>query len=525
MTAFSRLQSYALPVIGVLTILELFLIWNTNIEHSKHQISLREDRKAEYKTASIRRSPSSARPKSFAEVVQEGYAAKPFKFPESDPKILEKSIEEPGEAEQPAIEKEPNRPSFHYVFSTGCSAFQDWQSYSLFYFARELVNDPTRDVSVTRVASGCDKVSGPVLEQVFIDQIHPLSTKFKLHLTPEYSYMIPKLRYKFFNKPFGLRHWMKNNLRMHENKEHDDTIFIILDPDQIVLRPFDINLTRDRDSIVWRVKPPEDKPLLIEHGQPFGQFYAMGARWVPKVKANLSHVLEALGDEAEISHLHEFTAEEVENHYVAGPPYIGTGRDMFKIVSTWAQIAVPIYDLTTGHLSEMFAYCAAAAHHNLKHHLGYGFMISNPDVGKQEGWRWMNAVPGPEVCESAYSGNFTAVVDKAEDQNLYIPNVLHFCQRYFLGPYFFSKYILPKNFLSCDHPLLSEPQPEFTTKHTTSITPNGDLNKIKPDKINRHAFMLCHLLVRMNEVATYWKQNHCEIGKANYEKTFFFRKK
>ena len=435
-------------------------------------------------------------------------ASKPVVHSDNEPN------EELGKGSNGTAKGQPMK--FHYVFSTGCSAFQDWQSYTFFFHA----NIGLSDVDVTRVASGCDDKAAKELQKMHREQIATLSGNFHLHLTPDYSKIIPGKNYKFFNKPLGLRNWMEESLGFPDTQDYENTIFIIFDPDQVILRPFEIDMSDHASVMKWKKEPSQ--PVRIQRGQPFAQLYGFSSGWSSKINENLSHVLDTLdADEAANSHLHHWTGKEVAQHYAAGPPYIATGRDMYNIVSTWAKFVRPVYDLTQDHLSEMFAYSTAAAHLNLPHHLSHSFMISNVGV-PGEGWSWADETSGEKVCRSRE--DYISVAT-GQSQRHYLPNVLHYCQRYFLGPYFFSKYILPKNFLTCEHPLLVEPELDIADKYSTSVTPNGELNHILPQHRKRHAFMLCLMISRLNQAGMFWTQHHCDPSTANTTKSFLFSKK
>ena len=417
--------------------------------------------------------------------------------------------------------------NLHLVFSTGCSPFQDWQSYVFFYHAKK----SGQQGQVTRVASGCEgSAAEAALIKTHEEQVRPLSSQFHLHITPNYARTIPGKNYKFFNKPFGLRHWMEQVLGFSADNstEHDDTVFIILDPDQLILRPFEKDFGGQGTSIQWHLNVNPNQPIRVEHDRPFAQYYQMMGGWVNQIYEGRWQVLATLKNATQAaatnSHLHTMlNNEKVKQHYLAGPPYMATGRDMYKIVSTWATFAVPVYELTHNHLSEMYAYSTAAAHWNLPHQLAYSFMVSNIGV-KYEAWSWVDSQENSSViCEAR--DYYSDTVKRATPRH-YLPNVLHYCQRYFLGPYFFSKYILPKKFLVCDHPLLVEPEVDIADKYNTSVTPNGVLNKL-PKQVdrNRMTFMLCHMIARLNEAASYWKHQHCDAATANFQKTFVFKRK
>jgi len=406
---------------------------------------------------------------------------------------------------------------FHYVFSTGCNSYQDWQSYTLFFHAYK--TGLSERAHITRVASGCTEQGGIELQRIFKEQIESISSSFRLFLTPEYSNVIPGKDYHFFNKPFGLRFWMENALGFPKSTEHDDIIFVVLDPDQLVTRPIEIDYTPYIDSMDWVT--PQQSPLLISHGHPASQQYLMGGNWVNMIQKNLTKIFETMSDdEAASSPLLSITAEDAVEYYNGGPPYIATGRDMYLIVSTWAQIAIPVYNLTDNFLSEMFAYSAASAHVGLKHHLSRSFMVSHARI-KGEAWRWVDAKSGSEVCNTRT--NYADAV-KASRGAEYLPNVIHFCQRYFLGPFFFNKYKLPEDFISCHQPLLKEPDLDVTQSYSEATTPDGTRHVLNEVERKRHAFMLCNLISLANDAASYWKQQHCQGLTANFEKTTVFLK-
>ena len=86
--------------------------------------------------------------------------------------------------------------------------------------------------------------------------------RFHLHLTPKFSSILDADGnsigdYKFFNKPYGLRHWMEHLELLRFNKDtlqfpeavQSDVIFLI-DPDMILLRPHYSGLFKSRDDAV-----------------------------------------------------------------------------------------------------------------------------------------------------------------------------------------------------------------------------------------------------------------------------------
>jgi hypothetical protein len=174
-----------------------------------------------------------------------------------------------------------NSSPYHTIFSTGCSIFQDWQSYVFFYH----VMQSGQEGHVTRISSGCSAEDEKKLKAVFSDEIKSMRAdkNHHLHLTPDFS-LVPKKdkkAFKYFNKPFGVRHWMENALGYPDNhKLHDDSIIILMDPDQIMLRPFTNDFTNSSEK--WKLKEPKYK-LKVEHGSPFSQQFGYGIQWLTKV--------------------------------------------------------------------------------------------------------------------------------------------------------------------------------------------------------------------------------------------------
>lgn len=419
------------------------------------------------------------------------------------------------------------------------------QSYAFFYHAAK----SGQKGEVTRVASGC---GGPEAEAAvratfeteivnggFLGSddagLAESRRRFHLHLTPDFSSTVMNgTNYKFFNKPWGLKHWFDHGLKYESNREElDDTIFIVLDPDQWIVRPF----VRDyADEVEAYHEPGAVIHRSVSHGHPMSQLYGMGASWSDKI--NVTEILNGDREAARASPLNNWTWADINAHYVAGPPYIATGRDMYRIVTTWRDVSVPVYRQTTDFLSEMFAYSVAAGHLGLPHQLLWSFMASNADVD-QEAWPIVPGAAAPRhqhLVEQHLRG-----AAGASDANA-VPHVLHFCQRFHLGPYFFAKYSVPLNILSCRHPLLKVPNATGKSNNMSacideigsydySIIPaEGGRMNVAPPTIKsvkapymrkRHAFMLCYLLNGMNSAATHYKERHCSGDPTtSYEKTY-----
>lgn len=236
---------------------------------------------------------------------------------------------------------------FHVIFSSGCSTFQDWQSYVFFYH----VLQSGQEGHVTRIASGCPtSTEEKTLQDIFAEEIEVMRPRYHhLHLTPDYS-RIPKKnpgKFKYFNKPYGVRHWMEHALGYPDNhKLHDDSVVVLLDPDQILLRPFTGDFTNS--SEYWRLqheygpKRISERPhinLKVEHGSPFSQQFGYGLQWLKKVDP--SYVFQ---DRLPSPVLNMTQKEAFDFYFSMGPPYVATAKDMWSIVTTWSDIVPRVHD-------------------------------------------------------------------------------------------------------------------------------------------------------------------------------------
>lgn len=197
---------------------------------------------------------------------------------------------------------------YHIVFSTGCSLYQDWQSYVFFYQAMVSKQPGT----ITRIVSGCkDAHEEEEMRKIFNEQIHPMAPgRFKLHITPDFSKLPNGKSFVYFNKPFGMKHWMENALGFPKTPENENAIVILVDPDQLILRPFHSN---DFSNTDWAFIKKGAKPYTsIEHGKPMGQLYGFGLQW--KDKVNITAIVPN-------SPVDKLTRKEAQAGFIVGPPY------------------------------------------------------------------------------------------------------------------------------------------------------------------------------------------------------------
>ena len=391
-----------------------------------------------------------------------------------------------------------SKPNYHMVFSTSCSPFQNWQAMAFFHFALKV----KQEGSVTRLVSGCTEEEAAALTKIHAEKIAPLNPGFYMHVTPDFDVHDNQ---KYWNKPHGLLDWMVKELGFPESAtDHNDDIIIIVDPDMMLLRP----ITHDFGNFKtkWAGALKGDK---VVHGFPIAQEYAYGAAWLTSLNGNISHVV---GPDSPV---HNVTVQEAGWYYPAGPPYLATGKDMYAIAKHWVMFLPRVHDIFPHFMAEMHAYSVAAAHLRLPHQLTPEFMVS--DVGDglshREGFGFLANVTPANAC----------LPDIAQEN---LPFVLHYCQRYSLGRWFFSKYKLREDFFECDPPLLREPPLNVAEIYDWNAFPNGIegenfRGRNHPQSIVHHGYMLCKIIYSLNEVATSLKEKHCG-AKANFDKTVHF---
>ena len=400
--------------------------------------------------------------------------------------------------------KSDDFPEHYMAFSTACSSSQNWQSFMFFYYAHK-VSQPGY---VIRIASGCSQEQKDELVEFHQSTISKMSSKFSVHFTPDFA-KISGDHYKYYNKPFGLQHWFTYGARYEEHKDKfEDAIIMVLDPDMILLRPLTYDFT-DSNVMIHASERGPPKVRKVTHGQPWASLYGFGDG--PFRSVDMKHVFVNHTDSPAML----VPGAEQGNNFAGGPPYMATGRDMFAIVNTWCELVPRVHHVYKDLLGEMYGWSLAAAHLRLPHTLTESFMISATGISG-EGWPLIDQLKDDEVCE------FSTLREK-EDK---LPYVIHYCQSYWLGKWFIGKYRLDKEFLSCEKPLLLEPPKDIGLKYNFYIKPGGkpygEKKNIGSTVAKREQFMICQMIARMNDAATWYKDQTCEKGKANYEKSFIF---
>ena len=396
--------------------------------------------------------------------------------------------------QQERVMKNPlDETKYHVVFSTDCTEYHNWQSYVLFFHA-EKVGQPG---TITRIASGCTAKEEKEMEDFHYHRIESMSGRFKIHFTPSYINVDGSV-FPYFNKPFGLRHWMEHVLGFPRRQDDDDAIIILLDPDMILTRP----LTRHFNA-TDRWEDRNIKSFTVDHGKPVAHQYLLGAAWL---KWDLAKIAGENSPALNVKY------EEAAANYQLGPPYIATAKDMYQIALKWTEFAPATKAAFPDMLAEMMAYIIAAAHLELPHTPSNSFMFSDTRVMYTEPWDWVENEPRESLCRKDYGG--------------IMPNVLHYCQIYTFQGYEYYKVKLKNRIHKCSHPILEEPPSSILDGFNWSA-PHPSMKYRRPQKRDewairmnqREAFMTCQMILKLNEAMEHQRIHACRhVGNAS--KTF-----
>ena len=212
---------------------------------------------------------------------------------------------------------------FHVVFSTDCSAYQHWQSIACFYSAQRVGQRGT----LTRIASGCTPE-----EEQDVGALHRLlPAQFQVHFTPDFKEDKKSgKRYDFYNKPFGILHWLKHR----SPAVGPEAVVALIDPDFLFLRPLSATVGLPFETVVSKPVAYTDLPTKVVRGRPVGQQYGLGAHWL---RFNRTYICGAG------SPCTRTTAAEAEAGFPVGPPYVAHRADLEAIAVTWADFVPRIF--------------------------------------------------------------------------------------------------------------------------------------------------------------------------------------
>lgn len=265
----------------------------------------------------------------------------------------------------------------------------------------------------------------------------------------------------------------------------------------ILMRP----LTTDfSDAEFWSPFTKKiERKKKVEPGTPFGQTYGLGKNWMK--------FADLPGPDSAARQVDE---REAILHYQVGPPYIATAFDMHIIVKRWAELVPEVHKQKPELMSEMYAYCLAAADKGLPHEVVNSMMLSSVD-SYGEGWNLIDKIPDGEVCLSGIT----------RSQSLHpLPTVMHYCQNYGVGNILFTKYLVPEDIFTCQKPLLIEPGDNaMSPNNSYKLKFGGRKEELEPKMHKRNTFATCVMTRIVNEASLFFKLHHCNNSGANKERT------
>jgi len=335
-------------------------------------------------------------------------------------------------------------PSVHVIYSTDCSAYQNWQSITLYYSALLC----GQQGQITRIASGCTAEETAELhgtyKKVFPENYRVGSAggggrdglTFRLHSTPDFKHdETTNKKYAFYNKPRGLKHWLDNAVPSIPA----DEVVALLDPDMIFLRPLTARVRGDPTKMYNKNNYVDKKSgIMVQEmqefvvtGKPVAQMYGLGAPWTDDhhKKFNRKAICDADSPCLEVER------EDGEQHYSVGPPYLATRADFDRIAKSWVDLVPKVFAQYPFLLAEMYAYSMAAAHEGLPHAQFYHYMVSNSEGGG-EGWDYVDdlddvceapSVPSKDAVPQMHVGDVT--VERFYDGKP-LPVLFHYCQHF-----------------------------------------------------------------------------------------------
>lgn len=417
--------------------------------------------------------------------------------------------------------------SYHIVFSTGCSEFQDWQSIGV-YSSAEAVGQ--RGV-ITRIASGCK----PEQEKAIAHAMSHLPKRCRVHFAPNTQVKDHNGHtYKYANKPLGMMHWLNN-----ANPPIPPTTTIaLIDPDFFFLRPiwhdsFDSpdKFFASGDAVHTPMPPKMKKGTMVSQRYGIG-----GTPWRKGPGKNgqkawgLKEYLTSIGRPNSPANDADLNEESAGTWYSFGAPYIALAEDWLPIATNWTGLMPMAVERNFGNLAEMYAMSIAVADYGIRPVMIDNLMVSNVDSGG-EGWPWVDKLPLDRGCDPTV----------LTQTNPYypLPTWLHYCQNYNVKDFLdmnkddptkapnwkYSKYIVPDEILHC--PAGSKAfeggevkqgqgkkkgsggmhlgEDGFLPEPPTQVSAHGSIHQL------RHNFANCVATRATNQAARDYRRWFCEV--------------
>lgn len=108
-----------------------------------------------------------------------------------------------------------------------------------------------------------------------------LFPQYSVHYTPDYKKDgKSKKKYDFYNKPYGVQHWLQNA----QPPIKSGVVVALIDPDFIFLRPLVTQIAGHPSNLFIKgFNPQRDYvPVKAGRGTPVSQKYGLGAPWAER---------------------------------------------------------------------------------------------------------------------------------------------------------------------------------------------------------------------------------------------------
>jgi hypothetical protein len=404
----------------------------------------------------------------------------------------------PAETKRNETRPRPSSPDYHVVFSTSCDHQQHWESFVFFFHAMRIRQPGT----VTRIASGCNEKQAHELQAFHDSYIEPMAIRplqrFAMHLTPSYGSSVRLVEgrypYKYFNKPFGLRHWMEHGLHLswrhgtdnatlsesksnlttadivkdrasiasphehHEQLRHQallDSIVILMDPDMVLLKPISHDFGNAQEHL-W-ASGGDPSHTVVSHGHPIAQQDGyLSNEWMG---LNFTYITDGLLRDDATTPRPPASADG-PLYWNSGPPYLATVADMYRLASVWTETAPRVLDVYPELFAEMYGLIIAAVVLELPFALTKSIVISTTEAYDREGWAFVDGLPDQDICNVAVAAT---VQNSSQTGGPILPTGLHYCSIYILGKVCTTcvDESVPRNYKLCVSLLLRVPNRAF----------------------------------------------------------------
>ncbi|EGZ20137.1 hypothetical protein PHYSODRAFT_364315, partial [Phytophthora sojae] len=327
----------------------------------------------------------------------------------------------------------------HFVFTTSCEPYQDWQSEAL---AQSFARVGQRG-ALTRIVSGC---SDDAVKEL-LRRTQKSSPHLRIHVTRDFR-SLPIFKevsddvekastpddYAPYNKPFGLRDWLES-----ANPPVREELVVVLDPDFLFIRPFAVNTGGRVTSAKGGSRDKTEVTDTVATG------VAVAQRWSEYLGTAAFENSSSICPECA-----KVSKADATEYFAVGPPYAITRKDLAELMDDYCNMTVLKRDqMNREHwMSEMLGYSLAAAKHGVKHTTFDNLALGN----KADDYTGFVNIMKGNPCEDPVT---PLIPGEA-------PPLLHGCHAYEADDdrglkWMFYKHLIPNNMFTCDSWLLASP--------------------------------------------------------------------